>query len=240
MTLRDDARFSDGTSLTAADVAYTFNTAAQAGGRADLSALAEAAAVDEKTVTLRLHSPRITFIDQLLTLGIVPHAKRKNGYNDSYGRYPLGSGPHQLVEWQEGEQLIVERNPYFYGPSPAFDRLVFLFTGEDATLSAAHAGQADIAAIPPALAANVPADMQRVIMESVDNRGILFPCSRVMASMRPLARQLVTMSRQIPPSVRRSIWRLIAICWLKWPCTALVALPLARLTAFPGVAMKNE
>ncbi|MGY2461510.1 ABC transporter substrate-binding protein [Vreelandella sulfidaeris] len=175
LTLRDDARFSDGTSLTAADVAYTFNTAAQAGGRADLSALAEAAAVDEKTVTLRLHSPRITFIDQLLTLGIVPHAKRKNGYNDSYGRYPLGSGPYQLVEWQEGEQLIVERNPYFYGPSPAFDRLVFLFTGEDATLSAAHAGQADIAAIPPALAANVPADMQRVIMESVDNRGILFP-----------------------------------------------------------------
>ena len=175
LTLRGDARFADGTPVTANDVAYTFNTAAKAGGRADLSALAEATAIDEQTVTLRLHAPRITFIDQLLTLGIVPHAERENGYSEQYGRHPLGSGPYQLVEWQEDEQLIVERNPYFYGPTPDFERLVFLFTGEDATLSAAHAGQVDIASIPPALAANVPTSMQRVIMESVDNRGILFP-----------------------------------------------------------------
>ncbi len=51
-----------------------------------------------------------------MTLGIVPSAERANGYSDQYGRHPLGSGPYQLVEWQEGEQLIVERNPYFYGP----------------------------------------------------------------------------------------------------------------------------
>jgi peptide/nickel transport system substrate-binding protein len=175
LILRDDARFADDTPLTAKDVAYTFNAAAQAGGRADLSALAGAQAVDEHTVTLRLHTPHITFVDQLLTLGIVPHAERDNGYNEHYGRQPLGSGPYQLIEWQEGEQLIVERNPYFYGPTPAFERLVFLFTGEDATLSAAHAGRIDIASVPPALAANVPAHMQRVTMESVDNRGILFP-----------------------------------------------------------------
>ena len=34
LTLRDDARFSDDTPLTAKDVAYTFNAAKQAGGRA--------------------------------------------------------------------------------------------------------------------------------------------------------------------------------------------------------------
>ncbi|MCH4809842.1 ABC transporter substrate-binding protein [Vreelandella neptunia] len=175
LTLRHDARFADGTPLTAADVAYTFNQAANAGGRADLSALDKAQAVDEYTVTLRLNAPHITFVDQLMTLGIVPHAGRDNGYSEQYGRQPLGSGPYQLVEWQEGEQLIVERNPYFYGPAPAFDRLVFRFMGEDATLSAAHAGQVDVASVPPALAANLPAHMQRVIMESVDNRGILFP-----------------------------------------------------------------
>lgn len=175
LTLREDARFADGSPLTAQDVAYTFNAAAQAGGRADLSALDNAVAVDDATVTLHLHSPRITFINQLMTLGIVPNAERDNGYGPDYGRHPLGSGPYQLVEWQEGEQLIVERNPYFYGPVPEFERLVFLFTGEDATLSAAHAGQVDVASVPPALAAQVPAHMQRVVMKSVDNRGILFP-----------------------------------------------------------------
>ena len=103
LTLREDARFADGTPLTAEDVAYTFNAAARAGGRADLSALAEATALDKHTVSLRLKAPRITFIDQLLTLGIVPRAERDNGYSDQYGRHPLGSGPYQLVEWQEGE-----------------------------------------------------------------------------------------------------------------------------------------
>ncbi len=175
LTLRTDARFSDNTPLTAEDVAFTFSAAAKAGGRADLSALASARAVDGNTVELTLKAPRITFIDQLMTLGIVPHAERDNGYDDGYGRQPLGSGPYRLVEWQEGEQLIVERNPYFYGPAPIFERLVFLFTDEAATLSAAHAGQVDLAAIPPALAENIPDPMRRVIMESVDNRGILFP-----------------------------------------------------------------
>jgi peptide/nickel transport system substrate-binding protein len=174
LTLRTDARFSDNTPLTAEDVAFTFSAAAKAGGRADLSALASARAVDGNTVELTLKAPRITFIDQLMTLGIVPHAERDNGYDDGYGRQPLGSGPYRLVEWQEGEQLIVERNPYFYGPAPIFERLVFLFTDEAATLSAAHAGQVDLAAIPPALAENIPDPMRRVIMESVDNRGILF------------------------------------------------------------------
>ena len=110
-----------------------------------------------------------------MTLGIVPDANRENGYREGYGRQPLGSGPYRLVEWQEGEQLIVERNPYFHGPLPAFERLVFVFTGEESTLSAAHAGQLDLAAVPPALATNLPSHMQRIVMESVDNRGILFP-----------------------------------------------------------------
>ncbi|MDG4813755.1 ABC transporter substrate-binding protein, partial [Hydrogenovibrio sp. 3SP14C1] len=83
-------------------------------------------AVNDHTVTLTLKSPRITFIDQLMTLGIVPDAERENGHHAGYGRQPLGSGPYRMVEWQEGEQLIVERNPYFYGPAPAFERLVFL------------------------------------------------------------------------------------------------------------------
>ncbi|SER73366.1 peptide/nickel transport system substrate-binding protein [Vreelandella subterranea] len=175
LTLRDDVRFADGTRLTADDVAFTFNAAAEAGGRADLSVLDNAEAIDPYTVTLTLREPRITFIDQLMTLGIVPSAARKNGYDDHYGRAPLGSGPYRLVEWQEGEQLIVERNPHFYGPTPPFERLVFLFTGEDTTLNAVRAGDVDLAALPPALASEIPSDMQRITMESVDNRGILFP-----------------------------------------------------------------
>ncbi|RUR55314.1 ABC transporter substrate-binding protein [Vreelandella populi] len=185
ITLRDDARFSDGSALTASDVAYTFNTAAKAGGRADLSALKEATALDSHRVALTLHQPRITFADQLVTLGIVPAASRENGYDENYGRHPLGSGPYQLVEWQEGEQLIVERNPYFYGQTPAFERLVFLFTGEDTTLNAARTGDVDLAALPPALANALPSHMRAVTMQSVDNRGIMFPMQPAQGERAP-------------------------------------------------------
>ncbi|EPC02539.1 hypothetical protein L861_09350 [Litchfieldella anticariensis FP35 = DSM 16096] len=175
LELRDDVRFSDGSPLTATDVAFTFNQAAKAGGRADLSVLQHARALDDRHVRLTLKEPRITFVESFYTLGIVPAAGRDNGYHDSYGRQPLGSGPYQLVEWQEGEQLIVERNPYFHGPTPAFERLVFLFTGEDTTLAAANAGRLDVAAVPPALAGQPPTGMYPLEMETVDNRGILFP-----------------------------------------------------------------
>ncbi|WP_346797397.1 ABC transporter substrate-binding protein [Halomonas sp. Bachu 37] len=175
ITLRDDARFADGTALTARDAAYTFRHAAQAGGRADLSVLEQAEAVSPYHLRLTLSEPRITFAEHFHTLGIVPHGDRDNGYNEEYGRSPLGSGPYRMVEWQEGEQLIVERNPYFHGKQPAFQRLVFRFMGEDTTLAAANAGQVDVAVAPPALAGRTPDGMHRVAMQSVDNRGILFP-----------------------------------------------------------------
>ncbi len=37
-----------------------------------------------------------------------------------YGRNPIGSGPYKFVQWDEGQQLIVEANPYYYGPQTLF------------------------------------------------------------------------------------------------------------------------
>ena len=204
LQLRDDARFSDGTPLTAADVAFTFNAAARAGGRADLSVLASAEALDDHRVRLTLTEPRITFVETLHTLGIVPDADRDNGYHDGYARAPLGSGPYRLVEWQEGEQLIVERNPHYHGDTPPFERLVFRFTGEDTTLAAANAGDLQLAAIAPALAAQPPTGMHRVAMQSVDNRGILFPMRRASgdtsASGAPIGNDVTA-----DPAIRQAI-----------------------------------
>src|SRR5690606_40666949 len=62
------------------------------------------------------------------TLGIVPAAS----YSADYGRNPIGSGPYKLVAWNEGEQLIVERNKDYYGEIGPFEKITFLFTGSDA------------------------------------------------------------------------------------------------------------
>ena len=114
MTIRDDAVFSDGEPLTAADVAYTFNKAAESGGLTDVTVLEEAVATDDTTVELRLKQPQSTFVNRLITLGIVP----KHVHGPDYARNPIGSGPYQLVQWDEGQQLIVEANPTYYGEAP--------------------------------------------------------------------------------------------------------------------------
>jgi peptide/nickel transport system substrate-binding protein len=171
VSIRDDVVFSDGTPLAASDVAYTFNTAATSGGVIDLTALDEAVAVDDTTVEFRLTSPRSTFVNRLITLGIVPEASHGEGY----GRNPIGSGPYRMVRWDEGQQLIVERNPLYHGQQPAFERLVLVFLEEDAALAAAKAGEVDVASVPPALASSEVEGMTRLPVTSIDNRGILFP-----------------------------------------------------------------
>ena len=58
--------------LTAKDVAFTFNTAANASGGVDLSVLEKATAIDNYTVEFELNDPQATFINKLAAVGIVP------------------------------------------------------------------------------------------------------------------------------------------------------------------------
>ncbi|MEP1080296.1 ABC transporter substrate-binding protein, partial [Leptolyngbya sp. PL-A3] len=133
VSIRQDAVFSDGKPVTAEDVAYTFNKAAESGGLTDVTVLDEAVVLDADTVELRLKEPQSTFVNRLVTLGIVP----KHAHGTNYARSPIGSGPYRLVQWNEGQQLIVEANPTYYGEAPGIKRLVFLFVEEDAAFAAA-------------------------------------------------------------------------------------------------------
>ncbi|MCS6907235.1 MAG: ABC transporter substrate-binding protein [Anaerolineales bacterium] len=169
--IRSDVKFSDGRPLTARDVAFTYNQAAKSAGLTDLSMLDQAIAVDEDTVELRLKQPTSTFVNRLITLGIVP----EHAYGEGYGRNPIGSGPYQLVQWDEGQQLIVEPNPHYYGEKPQFDRVVFLFTSEDAGFAAAKAGQVHVVSVPQALGKQTLEGMRVLPVPSIDNRGIMFP-----------------------------------------------------------------
>ncbi|WP_324244644.1 ABC transporter substrate-binding protein [Pseudonocardia sp.] len=190
--IRTDARFTDGTPVTARDVAYTFSTAARSGGLTDVTALQEAVAVDDDTVELRLTAPQSTFVNRLVSLGIVP----EHAHGPDYARNPIGSGPFRFVQWDPGQQLIVERNDDYYGQLPAFRRVVFLFTDEDATVAAATAGQVDVAAVPSSLATATIPGMRLEAVTSVDNRGISFPTvpdtGRTDADGRPIGNDVTS------------------------------------------------
>jgi peptide/nickel transport system substrate-binding protein len=173
VTIREDAVFSDGQPVTAEDVAYTFAKAQESAGLTDVTVLESAAATGPHTVELRLKEPQSTFVNRLITLGIVP----KHAHGPEYGKQPIGSGPYTMVSWEPGKQLIVEANPRYYGTPPAIKRLVFLFVDNegDGAFVAAKAGQVQLASVPQSLALQEIDGMRRVTVKSVDNRGILFP-----------------------------------------------------------------
>lgn len=168
VTLRKDAKFSDGKPLTAADVQFTFETAAKSGSVIDLINMAGVKATDDYTAVFTLKHPQSTFVNMLVCLGIVP----KHAYGPDYAKNPVGSGPFRLVQWDKGQQLIVEANPHYYGPKPYFTKLTFLFMADDAAFAAAKGGKVDVAYIPAALSKQKIAGMRLVAVDSVDNRGI--------------------------------------------------------------------
>lgn len=169
--IRDDVKFSNGIPLTAEDVAYTFNTASKSGGLVDLVNLESAVAKGPTRVVLTLKKNDSTFFNRLVTLGIVP----KSLHNADYPRNPIGSGPYVLDEWNEGQQMIVSANPYYYGHKPFFKRVVFQFTPEDTSFAAAKAGKVHVAVIPAMLARQKVPGMNVRAVRSVDNRGLMFP-----------------------------------------------------------------
>lgn len=169
--IRDDVVFSDGSPLGAQDVAFTFEKTRDSGSVVDLTVLKSATASGEHTVVFELEQPHSPFLSLLASTGIVP----EHAYDESYAENPVGSGPFQLVQWDKGQQLIVEKNPLYYGESPAFERITFLFLSEDAAIAGAQAGEVDIAAVPSTVAGQDFPGMRLEVMESVDNRGIMFP-----------------------------------------------------------------
>ena len=171
VTLREDVKFSDGKALTAEDVVYTFETAANSGSVIDLNIMERVEALEKYKVSFILKQPQSTFINILLATGIVP----KHAHGVEYPEKPMGSGPFRFVQWDKGQQLIVEVNPEYYGEKPFFKKLTFLFLSEDLAFAAAKTGSVDIASIPHTFGKQAVSGMRLEALESVDNRGIMLP-----------------------------------------------------------------
>lgn len=169
--LRDDVKFSDGEPLTAKDVVFTFETAANSGSVVDLQVVEKVEAVNDTTVKFTLKEVQSTFVNNLVATGIVP----QHAYSEEYAENPIGSGPYQLVQWDKGQQMIVKTNPEYYGKNPNFNKITFVFLSEDAAFAAAQAGTVDLAYTPAAFSNKKVPGMKLEAVKTVDNRGIVFP-----------------------------------------------------------------
>ncbi len=123
ITLRDDARFSDGSPVTAADVAFTYHTVLVDGSNSlhHKGFTERYLAVEARgphVVRFLLKQPLATLLSDL-DFTIV---SAKSG---------LGSGPYKLRELTDTHALL-DANPYYYGPKPKVPHLEFKFVRDAA------------------------------------------------------------------------------------------------------------
>ncbi|MGZ8688570.1 MAG: ABC transporter substrate-binding protein, partial [Gaiellaceae bacterium] len=149
-TLREGLEWSDGTSLTAEDVAYNVNRSREEAWLnydATVTNLT-AKAIDERTVEITSSVPD----PKLPTMDIYILPKHIWGKLDAkeISTYPaqdgVGSGAFLLDEWKRGQYVRMNANPTFWQGKPAVDEVVFrIFNNPDAMVAALEKGEIDAA-----------------------------------------------------------------------------------------------
>ena len=118
--LREEARFSDGTKITADDVVFTFDTIKKDGHPnfvQQLRDVVEAKAVDPLTVRYSFKGETIR--DLPLVIASLPILSRKfyskNKFNKTSLTPPLGSGPYEIGDFKQGRYVTYRRREDYWG-----------------------------------------------------------------------------------------------------------------------------
>lgn len=145
--LRSGVRFHNGKPLTARDARYTFESLISGEIRslkaANFGRILSVEAPDDSTLIIRLKEPYASFLWNVTqgAIGIVPE-----GEGQDLARQPIGSGPFRFVRAAQDEEVILERNPGYWGTLPRIAQVQFRIV-PDATTRALELrkGSADIA-----------------------------------------------------------------------------------------------
>lgn len=156
VTIRDKAKFSDGTAVTAQDVAWSFNRVLNPANAALCASFisfmdsAKATAADE--VTFRLNTPFPSFSDRIAAIKIVPKAKTATAaLAKAFDTHPVGSGPFRLDSSSATTGCVMSNNTLYNGSRGALVTKIVLNTSADnaARLNDLRGGQSQaIEAVP--------------------------------------------------------------------------------------------
>lgn len=151
LKLREGVRFADGTPMTAEDVVWSLERAANPDNGIWNSLIASIDTVsspDPQTVEIGLKyaDPTILTALSVFNTAIMPKAKFEAmpGATDAekaeaFGKAPVGTGPFVLESWERGSRMTLTRNPNYWDmgedgkPLPYLDGVTFEVIPDDAT-----------------------------------------------------------------------------------------------------------
>jgi peptide/nickel transport system substrate-binding protein len=155
--LRPGVRWHDGSPFTADDIVFTFGRApnvpnSPTGLGQYIRPVTRLEIVDAETIRLHTAEP-VPLIPQFMSAFAIVSRKHGEGaatsdYNS--GKAAIGTGPYRLQSFQLGDRAVFTRNPDWWGPQQAWDRVTYrLIANDSARVAALQSGDVDaIDAVP--------------------------------------------------------------------------------------------
>ena len=170
--LNQNAKWHDGTDVTADDVQFSFDALANldigsAYSQTFIDATESWRVIDEHTFEVVASEPLFTFLYDLVTWIIPKHIwedvpvadwRTDDGATGTDPARVVGSAAWKFQEWRQGESITLVRNDEYYDKVPYLDSLVTrIWPDQTAVTNALINGEIDAASVPPADAATVEA-----------------------------------------------------------------------------------
>ncbi|MGE5265247.1 MAG: ABC transporter substrate-binding protein, partial [Acidobacteriota bacterium] len=155
--LQQGVKFHDGANFDAAAVKANFDRLLDPDNtvplRGVMNVIQKVEVVDPATVKFTLKAPTAPLLAALTitTASILsPASIDKSSPNYKKVNQPVGTGPYVFKEYTKGSQVVVTKNPNYWGKKPYYDSVVFRIVPEAATReSLLLAGQVDLIILPP-------------------------------------------------------------------------------------------
>jgi len=94
--------------------------------------------IDEYTVRYTLSQPYAYFEEYMCGgMGNIVSPAAVEQYGEDFVQHPVGTGPYKFVEWEKGQQIVLEAYEDYWGEQPAIQQVVFRPIPEEATKMAA-------------------------------------------------------------------------------------------------------
>lgn len=167
--LKDGLKFSDGSPLTAEDVAFTISlyydkdydgpsdmmqhaplVGAQDYKDGKATSISGIKVIDPKTIEFTLTDVRVLSVSALGGTGVMPKSVYGKDYKQgSLGNIrdlfqnPVGAGPFKFKEYKPGQEVRLEANENFYGAIPTYKDLIFKTVTQETEMQNIQTGEAD-------------------------------------------------------------------------------------------------
>jgi len=155
--IREGIKWHDGTPFTSEDIVFSYNTIMNPKVdspqlRSYYQEIRDVKALDELTVEFTYARPYFLALEFCGGMPIVPkHIFDKGDFNTNpAGRDPVGTGPYKFVKWTTGREIVVEKNPDYWGEKPKINKIVFkIITDNTVAFQVLKRQELDVSSLTP-------------------------------------------------------------------------------------------